>query len=356
MKIDLMKPKLPNYKELARYIKAIDKNGIYSNFGPLNEELINRLSVYFGVSHKHIHTVSNATQGINGAIQILSNYNDVRLNKIWDLPAWTFTATPSALLQANADGQFCDVDSQWRVIPSSSTDRIIDVLPFGDTLREIPLSTEYKFKIIDGAASYDALENIGSKLDSETILVISMHATKLLAGGEGGIVITKNEEWSKKFHSWTNYGFGGTRNSVNRGTNAKISEYTAAVTLASLDQWGTVKAKIIKNSKLAIEISTSLNLPVNPSLQSGFATPYWIVNCETKAQKEKFISNLISEDIQYRDWWESGCHNMNAYVEIKNNLLDNTNLLASTTLGLPFHYFMDEKDFSLIHKVLKRSF
>jgi hypothetical protein len=55
--------------------------------------------------------------------------------------------------------------------------------------------------------------------------------------------------------------------------NAKISEYTAAVTLASLDQWGTVKAKIIKNSKLAIEISTSLNLPVNPSLQSGFATP-----------------------------------------------------------------------------------
>jgi dTDP-4-amino-4,6-dideoxygalactose transaminase len=353
MRIDLMRPRLPTYEELAPYIKAIDKNGFYTNFGPLNEELISRLSIYFNVSTRNLHTVSNATQGINGAVQILNNFEQDRENAFWDLPSWTFAATPAALLQANAKGQFCDVDTEWRVTPSFNTDKIIDVLPFGDAIRNNLLPTSYKYKIIDGAASFDALKNIGDNLDSNTILIISMHATKLLAGGEGAIVITKNNDWSDKFHSWSNFGFTNSRNSVNRGTNAKISEYTAAVTLASLDQWESTKAKIMENSNLAIEITKDLKLTTNPSLQAGFATPYWILECESINQKKKFISGLKSENVQFRDWWESGCHNMEGFATIRRNNLDITELLASKTIGLPFHYYMEEKDFSLIHSLLR---
>ena len=353
MRIELMKPKLPTYEELAPYIKAIDRNGFYTNFGPLNEELISRLSIYFKVSTKNLHTVSNATQGINGAVQILNRFETYNEEKYWDLPSWTFAATPAALLQAHAQGQFCDVDSEWRVTPSFTTNKIIDVLPFGDTLRRNSIPLSYKYKIIDGAASFDALKNIGDTLDSETILVISMHATKLLAGGEGGIVITKNDDWSDQFHSWTNFGFTKTRNAVNKGTNAKISEYTAAITLASLDQWESTKTKIMKNSNLAIEITKDLKLTTNPSLQAGFATPYWIINCESVEQKMNFTSSLKVEGIQYRDWWESGCHKMEGFANIRRSSLLNSELLASTTIGLPFHYYMEEKDFTLIHGLLK---
>jgi dTDP-4-amino-4,6-dideoxygalactose transaminase len=353
MRIDLMRPRLPTYEELAPYIKAIDQNGFYTNFGPLNEELISRLSVYFNVSTRNVHTVSNATQGINGAVQILESFGQDRKNEFWDLPSWTFTATPAALLQANAMGQFCDIDSEWRVKPSFNTDKIIDVLPFGDAIRANPLSTSYKYKIIDGAASFDALKNVGDRLDSNTVLIISMHATKLLAGGEGGIVITKNNDWSDQFHSWTNFGFMNARNSVGRGTNAKISEYTAAITLASLDKWESTKAKIMTNSNLAIEITKDLKLTTNPSLRAGFATPYWILQCESINQKKSFISRLESENVQTRDWWESGCHNMEGYATIRRNDLVNTEILAAKTIGLPFHYFMEEKDFSFIHGLLK---
>jgi dTDP-4-amino-4,6-dideoxygalactose transaminase len=351
MAIDLMKPKLPTYEELAPYIKYIDRNQIYTNFGPLNGELISRLSVYFNVNSSNLHTVSNATQGINGAVQILNSYTK-EVGSFWDLPSWTFAATPSALLQANAQGKFCDVDSGWRVIPSMSTSKIIDVLPFGDGLRKSQISS-YKFKIIDGAASFDSLKNIGDQLDSNTILVISMHATKLLAGGEGGIVITKNNDWSDKFHSWTNFGFVNSRISKNRGTNAKISEYTAAITLASLDSWETTRAKILKNSTLALEITRGLNLRANPSLEAGFATPYWIVECESIEQKSKFISSLSARKIQYRDWWESGSHKMEAFANFFRDSLDKTDLLASNTIGLPFHYFMDERDFNQIYLSLR---
>ena len=348
-----MVPKLPTYEELAPYFKTIDKNRFYSNFGPLNEELISRLAIYFNVNTSDLHTVSNATQGINGAIQILNGYEIHREEEFWDLPSWTFAATPAGILQANAKGRFCDVDDDWRVIPSFSTNKMIDVLPFGDALRTNLIPSTYKYKIIDGAASFDALRNIGNRLDANTILVISMHATKLLAGGEGGIVITKNREWSDLFHSWTNFGFVNSRNSANKGTNAKISEYTAAITLASLDQWESTKDKIMKNSRLALEITRDLNLTSNPSLQAGFATPYWIIKCKSVEQKVKFVSSLSVADVQYRDWWESGCHRMEAFANIRRNVLIHSELLAATTIGLPFHFYMEEKDFALIHSLLK---
>jgi dTDP-4-amino-4,6-dideoxygalactose transaminase len=350
MNINLLRPKVPSFEDLAPYIKRIDSTGMYSNFGPLNEELISRLADYFDVEHSQVHTVSNATQGIIGAVQILSE--DV--GSEWDLPAWTFAATPSALKQAGRNGRFCDIDNEWRVIPSSKNSFLIDVLPFGDNLRNKPLPNYKSSGVIDGAASFDALKQVGKNLETKTFLIISMHATKLIAGGEGGIVIIKDPELSKKFHSWTNYGFEGSRNSINFGTNAKISEYTAAVALASLDQWDLVRSKILENSKFALDVSGSLSLNVNRSMTNGYATPYWILKCESPDQKERFVSSLRSNSIAYRDWWEAGCHKMPAFSSFKFGPLDNTDKLSALTLGLPFHYFMEESDFFKIYNVLKK--
>jgi dTDP-4-amino-4,6-dideoxygalactose transaminase len=350
MKIDLLRPKVPNLEELAPYIKRIDSARMYSNFGPLNKELISRLASYFHVQESHIHTVSNATQGINGAVQILSKGEDVT----WDVPAWTFAATPAAIKQAGVRGWFCDVDEEMRITPSSKNAHLIDVLPFGDNLRKISLPGNKLSKVIDGAASFDALKNVGNRLDNESFLIISMHATKLLAGGEGGIVIIKNDELSKKFHSWTNYGFEDLRSSVNIGTNAKISEYSAAVALASLDKWDSVRKKILENSKIALDLSNSLSLTVNNSMIEGYATPYWILQCESPDQKQRFISGLSSNSIPSRDWWEKGCHKMPAFSSFKHGSLDITDKVSALTLGLPFHYFMQETDFLKIYSVLKK--
>ena len=348
MGINLLQPKVPNYENLAPYIKRIDSVGMYSNFGPLNEELISRLSNYFKVDGTQIHSVSNATQGLCGALQILSS----NVNESWELPSWTFAATAAAIKQSKLEGTFCDVDEQWRVIPGNTKNHILDVLPFGDGLRSVPITNNYNFKVIDGAASFDALKGVGNALDSKSILIISMHATKLLAGGEGGIVITKNDEWSAKFRSWTNYGFDGSRISINDGTNAKISEYTAAIALASLDQWEEVREKLLKSSIIALEISNNLGLSVNPSMSSGYATPYWIIKCNSIDQKKRFVTSLKNNSIASRDWWEAGCHKMPAFSNFNKSNLMNTELLAAQTLGLPFHYFLNEKDFVNIYDAL----
>lgn len=349
MSILLMQPKLPTYEELAPYFKKIDSSKMYSNFGPLNELLISRLAKYFEVDESEIHTVSNATQGLIGTIEILSEESD----SIWDIPSWTFAASAIALKQARAVGRFCDIDREWRVVPSEDSDRLIDVLPFGDSLREPTPPLEKSLKIIDGAASFDALKGVGKLLDKNSFLVISMHATKLIAGGEGGIVISKNPFWADKFKSWTNYGFEGSRISKNLGTNAKISEYTAAIALSSLDQWEEIRRRILENSKIAISISKDRGFSVNSSMNHGFATPYWVLDCKDSEHKMRVINELTKVSIPTRNWWESGCHEMPAFSKFERNSLKETEKVASRTVGLPFHYFLKEQDFELIDAALR---
>jgi len=45
---------------------------------------------------------------------------------------------------------------------------------------------------------------------------------------------------------------------------------------------------------------------------------------------------------------------MEGFMSIKRSKLSNTELIAATTIGMPFHYFMEEDDFSLIHSVLRK--
>jgi dTDP-4-amino-4,6-dideoxygalactose transaminase len=349
MSISLMQPKLPSYEDLAPYFRKIDSNRMYSNFGPLNELLLSRLSKYFEVDESEIHTVSNATQGLIGTLEIISEGSDA----IWDIPSWTFAASAIALKQVNGIGSFCDIDGDWRIIPSTKSDRFVDVLPFGESIRDSSRALENSFKVIDGAASFDALKGVGKKLDRNSFLVISMHATKLIAGGEGGIVITKNPLWAERFKSWTNYGFEGSRISKNLGTNAKISEYTAAIALASLDQWEEIRSKILDNSKIAISISEDNGFSVNSSMKHGFATPYWILDCKDRQQKNRVLDELTKLSIPTRNWWESGCHEMPAFAEFRMNSLEETEKVASKTIGLPFHYFLKEHDFEVINNALQ---
>ena len=349
MSISLMQPKLPTYEELAPYFRKIDSSKMYSNFGPLNELLISRLAAYFEVDESEIHTVSNATQGLIGTVEILSEESDA----IWDIPSWTFAASAIALKQARAIGSFCDIDINWRVVPSADSDRLIDVLPFGESLRESTPPLEKSLKIIDGAASFDALKGVGKLLDRNSFLVISMHATKLIAGGEGGIVISKNPLWADRFKSWTNYGFEGSRISKNLGTNAKISEYTAAIALASLDQWEEIRGKILDNSKIAISISENRGFSVNSSMKHGFATPYWILDCKDSEQKMQVVNEMTKRSIPTRNWWESGCHEMPAFSDFKRKSLEETRKVATRTIGLPFHYFLREQDFEVIDEALR---
>ena len=81
--------------------------------------------------------------------------------------------------------------------------------------------------IIDGAASLGSIETL-KNLPETSNLVFSLHATKYLGSGEGGLVVTGTKEIADELRSWSNFGFQGSRQSMTQGTNAKMSEIQAA--------------------------------------------------------------------------------------------------------------------------------
>ena len=68
-------------------------------------------------------------------------------------------------------------------------------------------------------------------------VVVSLHATKVLGAGEGGIVVFGDVESADRFRAFTNLGFERTRTSERHGVNGKLPEATAAYALAALDGW-----------------------------------------------------------------------------------------------------------------------
>src|SRR3546814_2565438 len=122
---------------------------------------------------------------------------------------------------------------------------VLPVAPFGAS---VPVEDWDAFSeetripvVIDAAAGFD-----GARFGRSPAM-ISLHATKALAAGEGGLVASRDRGRLANIRSRSNFGFqAGTRSAVRFGTNAKLSEYAAAVCLASLDGWAETRRDFVR--------------------------------------------------------------------------------------------------------------
>lgn len=342
--VPIFRPKLPTFSQIEPYLRRIDRTRIYSNFGPLEQEVILRMSDYLGIPPSNIATCANATLGLEGALET----SDGTLK--WELPSWTFTATASAVARSRHFGKFVDVDKYWRAVITNSSEQVIDVLPFGakPRLNHTYSGMNLKTVIIDAAASFDSLKDLKLQKDIKTSGVISFQATKVLPAGEGAIFFSNDETWTSRFKSWTKFGMTDKRISEDVGTNAKLSEYHAAVLLASLDSWEDDKVRWIEQQTIAYKLAKKFNLALDPNFTIGTVTPYFILVFESFSKREKMRNICDSLGIQTRLWWETGCHEMPAYSKFERNDLPNSEHIGNVSLGLPFWIDMKEEDWKTV--------
>ena len=66
-------------------------------------------------------------------------------------------------------------------------------------------------------------------------VVYSFHATKSFGVGEGGVVYSANTDLISRIRQTENFGFSASRETTLTALNGKMSEYTAAIALSTLD-------------------------------------------------------------------------------------------------------------------------
>ena len=344
-----MRPKLPPLEHVSNYLREMYSNGIYGNRGPLIKLLEKRYAEYLNVDADLVVISSSATLALEGA---------AKLNpaSIFYVPAYTFPAPALSVINSGKEISFQDVDLvNWQLdldpIKSTKDQGIMYVLPFGSAYID-PKLYEFENVIIDAAASIGNKNLVISKFPNNWVVVFSLHVTKVLGAGEGGISIFGNSAAANQFRAWINFGFSGNRNSNSNGTNAKMSEITASFGLSALDLVEVEFEEWHQSRKLVNKIEDATDLKSFSRNLDGH-NPYWIVDFESADRKIEAVRRLSEAGIQSRDWWSSGSQGMSIFDEFtRDRTFPHTESIAGRTLGLPFFRGLTSKQVDAIFNCL----
>ena len=357
--VAVARPRLPAADAILPYLQELDEARWYSNFGPLLTRFEGRLAERF-TRPSEIVTVTNATQALVIALQAM----DLAPGGYVALPAWTFVATAHAVVQAGLKPWFVDVDpATWMLQPAqvealASTGNIevaavIPVAPFG-AMPDIDAWLAFRAAtgvpvLLDAAAAFDTLN------DARLPAVVSLHATKVLGLGEGGFLATEDEAFAHRVRLSTTFGFWGSRDSQIAATNAKLSEYAAAVGLAALDNWPGDRLRWLRTAQM---LRIALLGRPEVRFQPGWGAD-WVTSVCTVALPEgsavEVARMLREEGVDTRPWWGGGCHTSTAFTDCRREALPVTDVLADSTLGLPFSIDLSPHEIARIAAALDRA-
>ena len=89
--------------KLSKYLSQVNDSGWYTNFGPLHQQLTQRLEEFLGV--ENLLLVSNGTLALQVACKVLGIESAIST-------PFSFVATSSALMWQGIDVSYCDIDSE----------------------------------------------------------------------------------------------------------------------------------------------------------------------------------------------------------------------------------------------------
>jgi dTDP-4-amino-4,6-dideoxygalactose transaminase len=334
--IPVARPRLPTADAIAPYLRRIDQSHWYTNGGPLVQEFEERLADHLGEGTGYVATVANATIGLT--VSLLAH--ELPPGTLCMVPAWTFAASAHAIQLAGLIPWIVDVSpTSWALEPDlarqffrdapGKISAVMPVSPFGapidyDAWESFSDDTGVAL-VIDSAGAFDTVRATSMPA------VVSLHATKLLGIGEGGFVVTTNADFIEEIQKRINFGFWNTRESTVRSMNGKISEYAAAVGLASLDLWKTIRAdfeRVARNYRAA--------LPSDLVLQEGFGD-HWVSSTVMVMADDADATAraLTAHGIGTRRWWGGGLHRHGAFEKLPRGKAKNTDMLVERVIGLP---------------------
>ena len=341
--------RMPSYDQVKPFLRTMDKSRTYSNNGPLVQDLERQYANKFKVDAKTVVAVSNATVAIEGFLSISSADE-------WLIPSYTFSATGLAGMNSGKKITLGDSDEKdWQLkidaADFKSSKGIVPVLPFGQKIN-LEKYSKFEHVLVDAAASIAEFPDL-SPLKSGWAVVYSLHATKLLGAGEGGLIIFGSTEMANRFRKWINFGFYGSRESTSIGTNAKMSEIHAAYATASLNNWKVDSALWVKAQDHAQLVSERFS-DLFTHWQPKNLNPYWIVSFEDQDQMLRLEHHLMSERISTRRWWSRPLHEMPAFNKVeRDGPLEVASKLSNSVLGLPMFCDITPSDFKRIEKSIK---
>lgn len=348
---------MPCTDRLIPYLKEIEHNRWYSNFGPLYEKLIFRLSeeLLTGIAPERLALVSSGTSAIELALKSLK----LPLGSKVLTSSFTFPATIEAIINVGLTPVLCDIDKHsWLLTPDIaeleiSQQDIAAVLPvaaFGMPVCSNSWSLFIKKTglpvVVDAAAAI-----INQSIHDNLTYAFSLHATKTFGAGEGGLVVCSTKKQSTLIRKLSNFGIEPNRTISHSGGNAKISEYHCAVGLAQLDRLSEILSRRREIFDYFIKALNQAKLPISYQAEIGDFIPASLYILFETTTAELALNALKKHHIETRRLYYPLINKHKGFVKVslaKDCLQKNSLEVSEKGLAIPFHMHLTHDEIDTI--------
>lgn len=342
--VPLVRPHLPDFSQLEAETLEILRTGRLTH-GPFLQKFEAAAAQHLGV--KHAIAVSSCTAGLILVCQHLQLRGEVIV------PSFTFMATASAVVWVGCKPVFVDVDPETTNISveriaeaiTPQTTAILAVHNFGnpapcDAL--VALAQRHRLRLL-----FDAAHGWGSLYQGQPLGIhgdaqcFSLSPTKLVTGGEGGIVATQDDALAQAIRIGREYGNPGNYDCLFPGLNARMPEFNAILARHSL---AMLEEAVAERNHWAHYLKQRLqDIPgiscqkIEPGNRSSYKDFSITIDPERFGlERDEVRAILRAEGIDTRAYYDPPVHQQSAFQAFSGSVaLTHTNTLARHSLSLP---------------------
>jgi len=278
----------------------------------------------------------------------------------------TFISTVDAIARNGAKPVFIDIDPDTYCIDvakieeriTNKTRAILPVHLYGhpaDIEPIMEIAKKYNLFVIEDACQAHGAEYKGKKVGSiGDIGCFSFYPIKNLgAYGDGGMVVTNNEELAEKLRMLRNYGRPKKYYHDFVGVNSRLDEIQAAilcVKLKYLDEWNKKRRRVAKLYREFLG-NSNVFVPVEKEYAKHVYHLYVIRSEKRNALRE----HLQKEGVQTQIHYPIPIHKQKAYSNLGIVHFPITEKICDEILSLPMHPFLREDEISTIAEDIKNA-
>ncbi|WP_230280139.1 DegT/DnrJ/EryC1/StrS aminotransferase family protein [Croceicoccus sp. Ery15] len=360
------RPFLPPLNEYTKILQGIWNRGILTNNGPLNYALEEKLEQFLGAPS--VATISNGSLALEMVLEAAQLTGEVITTP------YSFVATSHSILRAGLTPVFVDIeDNGFNLNPArveeAITDRtsaILAVHCYGipcdvDALANI--ARRHKLTLI-----YDAAHAFGVRLEGRSLFsfgdysTLSFHATKVFHTFEGGAITVSDPAKRDRINSLRNFGITSETTIPYIGTNAKLSEPSAAMGLLQLDYIDFVLSERARVDRLYREGLADIKGIYVPPIPDGVISNHSyfpiLVTSDFPLSRDGLYEHLKSERIFTRRYFYPLLSSLPMYESLPSadpKRLHNASRASEQILCLPIYPLLSDSELQRVVCAIRRS-
>jgi dTDP-4-amino-4,6-dideoxygalactose transaminase len=361
--IYVTRPFLPPLEELIPLLEEIWARKFVTNNGPFHERLQAELAAFFDV--EHLSLTANGMLALEGAIDAACLSGEVITTP------YSFVATSHAVKRAQLTPVFADIrPDDLNIDPvaveaaiSERTSAIVAVHCYGN-----PCDVDALARIAERnglALIYDAAHAFGVRFRNRSLpswgdfSALSFHGTKMFNTFEGGAVISRTAGRQQAIDSGRNFGIASEVSIPGIGTNAKMSEFNAALGLVQLryfDKVRRARSRVDRRYREALSGIPGIRpLPIPPDTEPNFSYFPVLVTEEFPVSREALYDALKAEGIFSRRYFYPLLSSLPTYRDLPSAAARNLPVAtraAEQILCLPIYSELTEEDQDRVIKAI----